>query len=260
MATTQLKGILFDFDDTLIDWSPVKLDWREVESSRLSKVHDYINREIQPFETAIDDLVATYMDRTRDAWAEGRSTLRAPIMPDVLMATLVEFGLPEDKLNQDDVIDAYGWDKVPGTIVFPDVPPMLETLIENNIKVGIVTNASQPMRMRDAELVSHKLIDYFPDCRLSAADAGYLKPHPRIFEYALNVMGTTPEETIFIGDNPVADVAGAQSAGMKAILRVKTSAQKMISGLIVPDAALNSFDELPHILDDWFPDWRKNGK
>lgn len=256
---TQLKGILFDFDDTLIDWSEVDLEWRDIESSRLSKVHEYINRDVQPFEVLLSDLITAYMNNTRDAWAEGRSTLRAPNMPKVLMSTLTDLGVAQDKLKQDDLLTAYDWGTVPGTVVFPDVPPVLEELIANNIKIGIVTNASQPMAMRDAELVAHKLMDYFPDCRLSAADAGYLKPHPRIFEYALNVMGTSAEETVFIGDNPVADIAGAQAAGMRAILRVKKIAQKMISGLIVPDAALNTFEELPHILDDWFPDWRTDG-
>lgn len=257
--TTQLKGILFDFDDTLIDWSQVDLNWREIEASRLSKVHDYINRDVQPFEVTVEELVINYIERTKEAWNEGRSTLRAPNMPQVLVDTLIVMGVDKDKIDQKAILRAYDWSVVPGTVVFPDVPPILEELIRNDIKIGIVTNASQPMHMRDAELISHKLIDYFPDYRLSAADAGYLKPHPRIFEYALNVMGTTAEETVFIGDNPIADVAGAQSAGMKAILRVKQTAQKMISGLIVPDAAINTFHELPDILDEWFPDWRKYG-
>jgi FMN phosphatase YigB (HAD superfamily) len=255
----QLKGILFDFDDTLIDWSGVDFNWRELEASHLANVHAYINSDIQPFDVELKTLTDRYMERTKDAWAEGRSTLRAPNMPKVLMDTVVELGVPEDKLDLAALIKAYDWKVVPGTVVFADVPPMLENLIANDIKLGIVTNASQPMSMRDTELVSHKLIDYFPDCRLSAADAGYLKPHPHIFEHALDVLGTNPEETIFIGDNPIADIAGAQSAGMQAILRVKMTTQKMISGLIVPDAAINSMVELPHILDDWFPEWRKNG-
>ncbi len=256
----ELKGILFDFDDTLIDWSGVNLDWREVETERLSGVHAYINEHQPPFDVPIETLVTQYMENTKSAWAEGRSTLRAPNMPNVLYTTLGELGVPKDELDREAILKAYDWGVIEGTVVFLDVPAMLETLLANDIKIGIVTNASQPMAMRDAELISHELIDYFDLCRISAADAGYLKPHPKIFEYALDIMGTSPEETIFIGDNPVADIAGAQGAGMRAILRVKKTTQKMISGLIVPDGALNSFDELPHILDEWFPGWRKDGK
>lgn len=256
----ELKGILFDFDDTLIDWSGVDLDWREVETKRLSGVHAYLNRNTLTFDVPIQTLVTHYMDNTKSAWAEGRSTLRAPNMPEVLYATLIELGLPKDKLDREAVLEAYGWGVVEGTVVFPDVPKMLEELRANDIKIGIVTNASQPMAMRDAELISHRLIDYFDMCRISAADAGYLKPHPKIFEYALDIIGTSPDETLFIGDNPIADIAGAQSAGMRAILRVKKSTQKMISGLIVPDGAINSMDELPHLLDEWYPNWRKNGE
>lgn len=256
----ELKGILFDFDDTLIDWSGVNLDWRAVETKRLSGVHAFVNEHIQPFEVPIETLVARYMDNTRSAWAEGRSTLRAPNMPNVLYSTLIELGIPDEKLDRPKVLTSYGWGAIDGTVVFPDVPKMLEELIANNIKIGIVTNASQPMAMRDAELVTHKLIDYFVDCRVSAADAGYLKPHPKIFEYALDIMGTTPEETLFIGDNPIADIAGAQSAGMRAVLRVKMSTQRMISGLIVPDGAINTMEELPRLLDEWYPSWREDGE
>lgn len=255
-----LKGILFDFDDTLIDWSGVNIDWRDMETKRLSNVHAYINEHIQLFDVPIETLVSLYMDNTRDGWADGRSTLRAPNMPNILYTTLTELGVDDDKLDHSAVLEAYGWGVVKGTVVFPDVPRMLEDLLANDIKIGIVTNASQPMAMRDAELIDHKLIDYFVDCRISAADAGYLKPHRKIFEYALDIMGTSPEETVFIGDNPIADIAGAQSAGMRAVLRVKKETQKMISGLIVPDGAINTMDELPRLLDEWYPNWRNNGE
>ncbi len=255
--TSQLKGILFDFDDTLIDWSGVKLGWREIETPRLSQVHAYINRDLQSFNVGIDQLVDRYMEHTRSAWEAARVTLRAPNMPRLLLTTLMELGVAGEKLIPSEVIKAYDWGAVPGTVVFPDVPPMLETLVARGIKIGIVTNASQPMRMRDAELTAHQLIDYFPDCRLSAADVGYLKPHQRIFKSALNLMGTAPDETVFIGDNPIADIGGAQSSGMRAILRLKPG-HNSYRGLAVPDGSLHSLDELPSILSEWYPNWRSH--
>ena len=89
----------------------------------------------------------------------------------------------------------------------------------------------------------------------SAADVGYLKPHPSIFQAALECLGTEAEETIFVGDTVEHDIAGAQAAGMRAILRVKRPAPPMISGLIIPDGAVNSLVELSGILDQWFPGW-----
>lgn len=252
----KLKGILFDFDDTLIDWSGVDLDWREVETKRLSGVHTYINQHIQPLDATIEALVKQFMDNTREAWTEGRNTLRAPHTPNILYNTLLELGLHADKLDRDAILDAYGWGVVDGTTVFPDVPQMLDKLTANKVKIGIVTNASQPMAMRDAELVAHNLIDYFPDCRISAADAGYLKPHPKIFEHALDIMGTKASETVFIGDNPTADVAGAQSVGMRAVWRIKSSSQRKKSRLVRPDGTIKTLDELPKLLDAWYPDWQ----
>lgn len=46
---------------------------------------------------------------------------------------------------------------------------------------------------------------------------GYDKPHPEAFRHALRACGE-PERRWMIGDNPVADVAGAQALGIPAVL------------------------------------------
>src|SRR5690606_15877365 len=106
------------------------------------------------------------------------------------------------------------------------------------------------------ELHGLSLIEYFPDCRISAADAGYLKPHPAIFEHALALVDASPDEAVFVGDNPIADIAGAQGVGMRAVLREVHEVPPLLSGLIVPDATITSLEGLPPLLDDWFPGWR----
>jgi FMN phosphatase YigB (HAD superfamily) len=129
---------------------------------------------------------------------------------------------------------------------------------QHGIKTAIVTNAAQAMALRDIEIEEDQLLQYFPDCRLSAADAGVLKPHPGIFQLALDRLGVAANEAVFVGDNPIADIAGAQSVGMHAVFRITSPLPPMLSGLIVPDAAINSLEELPPILDGWFPGWREN--
>ncbi len=254
-----LKAILFDMDDTLIDWSAWSGEWRQLERRHLQQVYDLLMNASRPLNTDVDTFTDYYGGRLREAWIEARTNLIAPHNGRLLLQTLEYFGfIPDAHLGLNECIAAYNWRGAPGVCVFPDVPPMLAKFQQLGIKMGIVTNASQPMQMRDTELEAFGLLQYFPyqPARIAAADVGYLKPHQAIFEHALNVLGTTPEETIFIGDNPVADIAGAQSAGMKAILRVISPAPKLISGLIVPDGAINSLEELPVIFDNLFPGWQ----
>jgi FMN phosphatase YigB (HAD superfamily) len=250
-----LKAVLFDLDDTLIDWSGFGLGWDEREHQLMGGVYDYVNREVHALED-FDTLIQVFRELTRDAWEAGRSSLRAPHVGRVLVETLTALGVPPERIDERRCMEAYGWEAAPGVVTFPEVPAVLELLIQNGVRIGIVTNAHQPMWMRDRELAQLGLLDYFPECRISAADAGYLKPHPNIFEMALGCLDTLAEEAVFVGDNPVADIAGAQGAGIQAVLRVRQPMSPMLSGLIVPDRAIDSLQELPDVLDEWFPGWR----
>lgn len=250
-----LKGVLFDFDDTLVDWSGVRLGWREIEAERMARVADYIYSATRAHWLDPKALVEAYLQNTREAWSAARESLRAPHMPSILMSALEDLGVQTSRLDVDDLLRAYDWGVAPGTVVFPDVPPALALLQSNDIKLGIVTNASQPMALRDAELAAHGLISFFPDCRIAAADAGYLKPDARIFHCALERLGTTAAETVFVGDNPDADIAGALSVGMKAVLRV-TDRAAGYGAFTSYQPRLRSFEALPAILDEWYPGWR----
>jgi putative hydrolase of the HAD superfamily len=250
-----LKAILFDLDDTLIDWSGFRNLWEARERELLRGVFDWVCSDVHPL-TDFEAMALEFMSRTQKAWETARGSLRAPNIGAVMLETLVTLGVPPGSLNERRCLQAYRWGAAPGTVVFPDVLDTLSLLRSHNIRFGIVTNAYQPMWMRDVELEEHGLLEFFPECRISAADVGFLKPHPSIFEVALECLGTTVEETIFIGDNPVADIAGGQGMGMQTVLRITHPSPPMMSGLIVPDHALNSFVELPDILDQWHPGWR----
>lgn len=252
-----LKAILFDLDDTLLDWSGFNGDWKTLECQFLKGVFDYVRAADAPL-TDLDAFIEEFHSRIREAWRIGRGNLIAPNIATLLVEAVEAQGAPAGKFRSEALVNAYGWHAVPGTAVFEEVPEVMALIKAQGIKTAIVTNAAQPMVLRDIEMEEHKLLQYFPDCRLSAADAGVLKPHPGIFQLALDRLGVTAEEAVFVGDNPIADIAGAQSVGMQAVFRVTSPLPPMLSGLIVPDAAINTLDELPPILDKWFPNWRQN--
>lgn len=250
-----LKAILFDLDDTLLDWSGFKGDWKTLECEFLTGVFEYCAAAGTPLPN-LDAFIDEFHTRIRESWRLGRTSLIAPHIGKVMVEAVEAQGAAAGSFTPEALLGAYGWHAVPGTQLFKEVPEVMATLKKYGVKTAIVTNAAQPMTLRDIEIEEHQLLQYFPDCRLSAADAGVLKPHPGIFQLALERLGVTPQEAVFVGDNPVADIAGAQAVGMQAVFRITSPMPQMLSGLIVPDAAINSLEELPPILDGWFPGWR----
>ena len=251
-----LKAILFDLDDTLLDWSAFpRTGWRALETRHLRGVYDYLTgagHSLESFESYSE----AYLKNLREAWIAARTTQRSPHIGQVMQKAARALGVTAD-LDIDACLKAYGWGKIENTVVFPEVPDVLRKLSRSGLHLGIVTNAAHPMAIRDKELEEHGLLSFFPKCRFAGADVGYLKPHPAIFETALDCMGVTPAETVFVGDDPEADIAGAQGVGMNAVLRVKHPTPPMISGLIVPDGAINTLFELAAVLDEMFPGWNQ---
>jgi putative hydrolase of the HAD superfamily len=244
-------------DDTLIDWSQRTQDWYEYERQHLGQVFDYIAREVHPVR-APEDFYEAARVLAREAWLEAERGLRAPNLGTVMSKALEQIGVPINLIDAEACLRAYDWQPVGGVAVYPDVAEVLPLLVAHQVKIGLITNAYQPMWMRDRELEAFGLLAHFANCRLSAADVGYLKPHPAIFQAALECLGAKSDEAVFIGDNPEADIAGAQSVGMKGVLRVGKCVPPMISGLIIPDGAINSLHELLSLLDTWYPDWRNS--
>ena len=98
--------------------------------------------------------------------------------------------------------------------VFPDALAALEALRARGLIIGAVSNWiwQLPELLHSLELVAHF------DFVAVSARVGYEMPHPEIFRYALRQAGVEPDEALHVGDHIDADVAGAQSVGISAVL------------------------------------------
>ncbi len=256
MPRAGLKAVLFDLDDTLIDWSQRMSNWSDYRQVHLAQVYQFVVNTIHPLETpdAFYEATAQLFER---AWIDGFQDLRSPHIGTVLARALQMVGVPAERLNREALMHAYNWQPVTGVVPFPDVLDVLPILRASGLKLGIITNSAQPMWMRDIELAAFGLIEFFPDCRVSAADVGYLKPHPAIFETALANLGVGPGEVLFIGDNPEADIGGAQGIGVRGVLRNIPSRTLEVNRAIVPDAAIDTLHDLLPLLEGWWPGWQR---
>jgi HAD superfamily hydrolase (TIGR01509 family) len=85
------------------------------------------------------------------------------------------------------------------------------------------------------------------DCFATITDSGlvgYEKPHPAIFQAALDAMGARPEESLYVGDVYSVDYLGATGVGMQAMLLDVSGAYRE-AGL----PRIDSLDKLEKKLD-----------
>jgi putative hydrolase of the HAD superfamily len=100
-----------------------------------------------------------------------------------------------------------------------DALPVLLGLKRRGVKTGIVSNTpwGSPGRVWRSELARHELLTAV-DAVVFCQDVGWRKPHPTPFRRALELIGVAAKDAAFVGDNPVWDVEGAESAGLLPIL------------------------------------------
>ena len=120
---------------------------------------------------------------------------------------ILESNLPLDLF--DDFKDQYGVKAV----AFDGAIEVVKEL-SNSFKLGIVSNGRT--RGQIAKLKSTGLAPFFSAVVISE-DHGVKKPHHSIFNACLEKLGVTAQESVFIGDNPDADILPAQQLGMSTV-------------------------------------------
>ena len=95
----------------------------------------------------------------------------------------------------------------------PRTRELLVRLRRDGMRSAVVTNgtsASQRPKLRTTG------IDALVDAIAVSEEVGVAKPEPGIFRHALAAIAADPATTLFVGDNPAADIGGAKALGMPA--------------------------------------------
>jgi putative hydrolase of the HAD superfamily len=94
----------------------------------------------------------------------------------------------------------------------PGAQELLAELQARNIPVAILTNGWTPLqRMKIAQAL------HFTGDILVSEEIGAVKPAAAAFAKLVASLGVAPAECFYVGDNPVADIVGAQAAGLRGV-------------------------------------------
>lgn len=139
-----------------------------------------------------------------------------------LQTYVEECGVPQDRRDEvhlhldSEFADAALWvDPVPGS------REGLQALANAGVRLGIISNADGMMGSRLAQLELCQVgpgIGVNIECVVDSGNVGIMKPDPRIFQAAIDLLGLDPDQVWYVGDMPAIDVVGARRAGIRPYL------------------------------------------
>jgi len=126
---------------------------------------------------------------------------------------------------------------------FPEVPRVLKALKDAGMKTAVLSNGS-PEMLRGA--IEHAGIDGLLNAVYSVEDVGIFKPHPSVYQLAVNGLDLSPENICFMSSNAW-DVAGASHFGFRVVWvnRYAQAPERLPGG---PEHVIDDLAGLPAIL------------
>ena len=194
MSKAAIKGVVFDLDNTLLDFMQMK------EFAVKAAVKGMIEAGLLVDEDqSYKEIIAIYEEF---GW-ENQQVF------DVFIKKQV--GYVEHKFLAAGIV-AYRRAREANLMAYPNVNKTLIALTKAGIKLGVVSDAPS----REAWLRIYYLnLYHFFDVVITFDDSGERKPSKVPFKMSLEALQLEPEETIMVGDWPERDVVGAQQIGMK---------------------------------------------
>ena len=193
MGKPPIKGVIFDLDNTLLDFMKMK------EFAVKAAIKGMIEAGLLVDEKqSYDEIIAIYGEL---GWENQK-------VFDVFIEK--QIGRVEHKFLAAGIV-AYRRAREANLMVYPNVNKTLMSLAKSGIKLGVVSDA--PSREAWMRIYYLNLYHFF-DVVITFDDTGERKPSEKPFKMSLEKLRLNPDETIMVGDWPDRDVVGAKKIGM----------------------------------------------
>jgi putative hydrolase of the HAD superfamily len=197
-----LKAVLFDLGLTLIHTASFPEIYRRI----LARYGVMVS---------IDDIVCAQKETENmfDTSTYDESQ-RKTFWTNYNISLLEKLGVKENTRFLAEQIDELWW-TCSHVQLYPDVEPTLSGLKAKGLKLGLVSNGFQ----RDLDHVLGELdLEKWFDVVVCIDSCNCAKPDKQIFLYALDKLGVSPSEAMFVGDSVLQDYEGALGVGIKSVL------------------------------------------
>lgn len=199
--------VLFDLDDTLIDYSGgVETCWAAAceHAATIGLDPRVVTQAVH------DERIWFWNDRERHA-RERIAMLSA--WTKIVAGALVRCGRPSELVARAVATD-FATRRMNATSLFDDALPCLDALRARGVVLGLVTNGDAGMQRE--KLARFALAPYF-DVIAIEGELGTGKPGPAVYRHVLETLAVDPAATTMVGDNLEWDVVGPQAVGITGV-------------------------------------------
>ncbi|MBI2429533.1 MAG: TIGR02253 family HAD-type hydrolase [Ignavibacteriales bacterium] len=191
-----IKGIVFDLDNTLVDFMAMKR--LAIDAAISAMIDAGLNLSREELQTRID---AIYQERGMEFQS---------VFDQLLYG---EFQKVDYKILSAGVL-AYRRAREAALVPYPHVYSTLIEIVKMGMKIGVVSDApAREAWLRLTYLNLHHMFDHV----VTFEDTGIRKPEPAPFKKILELLRIEPQEALMIGDWAERDVVGAAKVGMKTV-------------------------------------------
>jgi putative hydrolase of the HAD superfamily len=219
------RGVLFDVDDTLFDYTGAS---RSALSAHLTSLGQPVGHSEQLRWEQVTNLAYRRYLSGEITFAEQRLERARAMAPSALSdaeaAAWIQGFQGHFRAN---------WR------LFPDVRPTLDVLA--GLVLGVITNSDSVAQTDKLGVLG--VVGRF-GCVVGVDTAGVAKPDPAIFQAGCHALGLAPAETVYVGDKLEADALGARQAGLLGVLLDRTGSVRPPAGVLV----IRTLTELPGLL------------
>jgi putative hydrolase of the HAD superfamily len=226
-----LQAVLFDWGHTLMDWV-----WADelVEAGVRAGLE-----AVGASDDRAEAVTARYRAEAKlTDWEVPEEVEYEPLVRAMLRESGVE--VDDEALRRYLIAEHAAW--APARRPASTSVALLDALRERRLKTAIVSNAMDPGWILLRDLEEQELAGRM-DAVVFSSDVGVRKPRPEIFLRALEELGVSGEDALFVGDRLDADVRGAREVGMRTVQAMWFRAEE--DRAIEPDfRAFTHFDVL----------------
>lgn len=243
-----IRAVIFDMGGTLLRFvRPGNGTWRELETPGIRGIYQYLVEQGHPVTSQEEEFVEAMFTRLAEGWERatgGHINLRAL---DWIAATAADHALTLDELALREAVHRYARPLRVGLSTTTGAVETLATLRGRGYRIGLISNTIWPAELHLEDLDALGALTHL-EHTIFSGDLGLWKPNPAVFQHALDALGVSPSQAVFVGDSPREDILGAQGIGMRAVW---IRSREFPLGNVQPDAVIDAPPELLPILEQW---------